>query len=135
MGLVRLGRDSTAENVFDALRQLVPNVVLKTDGYPDGLEVSAPEVHEYSDAGLNWEKEVETMAWVVKWDYWSFSRGRTVRYGMVLINVDEGGLAPDGWADTRRYAAPLVDDHEELEALMLVAERDCWPKAKAFEEM
>lgn len=132
--LIRLDGDVTAERAFDALRQVAPSLVDHLgEGYPEGLAVETRK-RTAADAGAGWEVTTDTTAYVVSWDWYSVYRQRTVRRGAVLVDVEYGGLAPDGFAGCRRTVARMPADDDELGALMLLAERDNFPHAWRCEE-
>lgn len=59
--------------------------------------------------------------------------GGCIELGAVPLDVERGGLDPDGFDDRRLIAARMPRGEEELQALMLLAERDNLPGAPLAE--
>ena len=74
-------------------------------------------------------------AYVITWDYRSWSRRATLRHGKTLVEVCGGAFNPDGEAWVRLYAAEVPRDEAELDALLLLAGRHNFPHGDYFEEL
>lgn len=68
-------------------------------------------------------------AWTLEWTRWSWSRGVEVRRGLALIELEEGGLSPDGAWSATRYALGTADP-ERLDLAMRCVAAGCVPVAK-----
>ena len=128
-----LGQDPAPETVFDALREADRTLADFPRGtYPDGLAVETRR-RSTVDAGPTYEVTTETTAFVVTWDRYSIYRRGYVTAGAVLLDVETGGLDPDGFDDRRLLVARLPHDEGELQALMLLAERCNLPREATLE--
>lgn len=128
--MIDLTGKSTPGEVYDALAELDDRL---PGARPDGLTARMVRDDDF-DSGPTYEMATTTRAWVVGWDHYSIYRGRTVRSGRVLLDQQGGGLAPDGFAFCRRAYADLPRDDDELRALMLLMERQNWPRGLVSEE-
>ena len=115
--------DATPEAAFDALREVAPRLAGVPIGtYPDGLGLET-RARSAVDADLTFEASTETTAYVITWDRYSIYRQGYVTTGAVLLDVEQGALDPDGSYCQWLMVARLPHDEEELQALMLLAER------------
>lgn len=119
----------SAEEVFDALRGHGGAIVdCYADGeYPDNLAVAARTATD-SHEGIGWYENATATLYRITWTKRSWSRHADIAYGMSIIDVERGGLAPDGWASLDRYIGPLTDGDAEVEALLALAIRRKLPE-------
>lgn len=136
--LKRLDEDSTPEQAFDALKQLWPERAEQTygtqwreDGYPQGLEATTKQRESY-DVAPDHDITTTATAYVIRWHEDTFF-GPRERSAMIL-NIEVGGLAPDGFYTQTRYAMEAPQDEAELDAALLLAERGNFPQKRYTEE-
>lgn len=71
----------------------------------------------------------QVRAWTLSWTRLSWSRGTEVRRGLALIELEEGGLSPDGGWSATRYALGTADP-EKVDLTMRCVAAGCVPVAK-----
>lgn len=93
------------------------------------VAVSYRELPGEPAGGIFDDASRQVRAWTLSWTRLSWSRGTEVRRGLALIELEEGGLAPDGGWSATRYALGTADP-EKVDLAMRCVAAGCVPVAK-----